>query len=560
MFEEEIKRLNPKPKFNLTWYRNEDRYSDGAVENDIIHIIAENNPEDYSDAIYGNFSWPVYYYLINLRKNILNWYPFQENADILEIGCGLGAVTDMLCDRGRSVTAVELSKRRATAALLRCRERENLEIIVGNLNDIKFEKKFDYITLIGVLEYQGHYTESEHPYTDFLSNIRRLLKPNGKLLIAIENKYGLKYWCGASEDHTGVPFDGLNQYRIGNKNACTFSKAELTEVIEKSGFGHHYFYYPLPDYKLPMVIYSEDYLPTEGKTEKFSPYYIPNTDGLVIDETGLYDNLIKNNVFEFFANSFLVECGNEKEKKTYPVFAALSSERKREYRIGTVIDSEKKVSKFVTEASAEAGHIKQIGKNLEHLKKHGLDIVPYSIENGVMKMDYQASETLETIVLRAYKNKNMDEIGRIYDRLWNEIEKSSDIVGEEYNILRDAGKEQDYGKILAYGNLDMILKNCFVSGENWEWFDQEWGISGVPAAFIFFRAVTEAYVWNRWLGEVLPIREVFVKYGIVGWVNDFMELNECFMEEVIDRKGYACSSRIRSVPDGVYVNNISKLV
>ena len=39
----------------------------------------------------------------------------------------------------------------------------------------------------------------------FLIKIKQLLKPDGKLLIAIENQYGLKYWCGALEDHTGLP-------------------------------------------------------------------------------------------------------------------------------------------------------------------------------------------------------------------------------------------------------------------------------------------------------------------------------------------------------------------
>ena len=81
------------------------------------------------------------------------------------------------------------------------------------MNDIVFDKKFDYITLIGVLEYQDSYTETPNPYRDFLINIKRLLKPDGKLLIAIENQYGLKYWCGTPEDHVGIPFESINQYR-----------------------------------------------------------------------------------------------------------------------------------------------------------------------------------------------------------------------------------------------------------------------------------------------------------------------------------------------------------
>ena len=195
MYEELIAKMNPCPKFNLQWYKNEDLYSDGEVEDFIIKIIAENRPEDYSNAVYEQFNWPIYYHLSPLRKNILNWYKFKPDSSVLEIGCGMGAITSVLCDECKDVTAVELSRKRATATLLRCREKENLEIIVGNLNDIEFDKKFDYITLIGVLEYQGTYTESTNPYMDFLVKIKQLLKPDGKLLVAIEIHFGLKYWC-----------------------------------------------------------------------------------------------------------------------------------------------------------------------------------------------------------------------------------------------------------------------------------------------------------------------------------------------------------------------------
>ena len=56
----------------------------------------------------------------------------------------------------------------------------NLEIVVGNLNDVSFDKKFDYITLIGVFEYASVYTYSDNPYIDFLNNIKKFLKENRK--------------------------------------------------------------------------------------------------------------------------------------------------------------------------------------------------------------------------------------------------------------------------------------------------------------------------------------------------------------------------------------------
>lgn len=92
MYEELIAKMNPRPKFNLQWYKNEDLYSDGEVEDFIIKIIAENRPEDYSNAVYEQFNWPIYYHLSPLRKNILNWYKFKPDSSVLEIGCGMGAI------------------------------------------------------------------------------------------------------------------------------------------------------------------------------------------------------------------------------------------------------------------------------------------------------------------------------------------------------------------------------------------------------------------------------------------------------------------------------------
>lgn len=297
----------PKPVFNTSFYSGSDLYSDGDIEDKIISLIASNPDTDYEETISRNYSWPVFYHLTRIRQNLLNWYPFNSDSDILEIGCGMGAITELLCQKASSVTAVELSKKRATATYLRCRSYDKLEIIVGNLNDIHFNKKYDYITLIGVLEYQNNFTNSDNPFVAFLNTIRKLLKPDGKLLIAIENKYGIKYWCGAPEDHSGIPFDGINNYNFSNI-ARTFSKAELDSIIKKSGFKNLYFYYPLPDYKMPQTIYSEKYLPKTGSIDNWIPYYSINNNSMISDEKHLYNDIVDNNVFEFFANSFLVEC------------------------------------------------------------------------------------------------------------------------------------------------------------------------------------------------------------------------------------------------------------
>ena len=76
---------------------------------------------------------------------------------------------------------------------------------------LSIDEKFDYVLLIGVLEYAQVINKSKDSFVELLEKAKSFLRnDDSKLIIAIENKFGLKYWCGASEDHTGVPFDSIN--------------------------------------------------------------------------------------------------------------------------------------------------------------------------------------------------------------------------------------------------------------------------------------------------------------------------------------------------------------
>ena len=166
-----------------------DRYSDGDIENVLLEIVKNKNEDEVLKNIKN---WVLFYHLSPRRENILNWYPFKQDAEVLEIGMGCGAVTGALCTKCKKVLGVELSSRRAEISAWRHCHEKNLHIHVGNINDLDTSKKYDYITLIGVLEYAGTFTHSENPYVDFLGKCRSLLKEDGIMLLAIENRYGLK--------------------------------------------------------------------------------------------------------------------------------------------------------------------------------------------------------------------------------------------------------------------------------------------------------------------------------------------------------------------------------
>jgi len=292
-------------KLNFEFYTGTDYYSDGDVEDELLEIV--KSADDFSQILKEDNRWPILYHLSPIRQNIINWYPFKANATCLEIGAGCGAITGALCESLGHVTAVELSKRRATINYERHKNYDNLEIIAANLNDISFSEQFDYITLNGVLEYAGSFTKTDDPYADFLKQIKGYLKPDGKLIIAIENRFGLKYFSGAKEDHTAKEFDGITGYKDTDA-VRTFGKKELEDLLRRCGFDDQNFYYPYPDYKMPMEIYSSDWLP--GSTASLSP--APNFDYEryeLFSETDAYKGIIENDQFEFFANSFLVICG-----------------------------------------------------------------------------------------------------------------------------------------------------------------------------------------------------------------------------------------------------------
>lgn len=295
-----------KVLFNLDYYEEKDVYSDGDIEEVLLDIAMNHKPEEFPQLIHDQASWPILYHLSEQRENIIEWFPMKEDAAVLEIGAGCGAVTGALTAKAKKVVANDLSKRRSLINAWRHREDDNLEIVVGNFNTVadKINEKFDYITLIGVYEYAESYTKEKDPYSVFLNKINGLLKEDGEILIAIENRLGMKYFSGCVEDHKGIPFEGIEGYP-NTSGVHTFSKAELEDIFRRNGYTDYKFYYPYPDYKLPTTIYSDEYLPGKGELlnniRNFDAYRY-----VTFDEGKAFDSMIDSKYFPIFSNSFFI--------------------------------------------------------------------------------------------------------------------------------------------------------------------------------------------------------------------------------------------------------------
>lgn len=77
-------------KLNLEFYKNDIKYNELAREEFIINnYICNYNEKEYEKIFERDNNIDTIYALSDMRRNIISWYPFQNNSTILEIGAGL---------------------------------------------------------------------------------------------------------------------------------------------------------------------------------------------------------------------------------------------------------------------------------------------------------------------------------------------------------------------------------------------------------------------------------------------------------------------------------------
>ncbi len=323
------------------------KYSDGT---DVEEYIAETI-RDASDLSTGSaelaraiVDWPTMAHFSRSRANLLRPLEAHLKGNVLEIGSGCGAITRHLGECAASVCALEGSARRAAITASRCRDLPNVRVYCDNIATFETDTAFDVVTLIGVLEYSRLFIEAEDPIQDMLAHCHRLLKPDGLLVIAIENQFGLKYFAGAPEDHGKPPYHGIMDLYTA-ESVVTFGRPELTQRLEQSGFAHADFLYPLPDYKLPRIVLHDAAFeePFDFLGMLHSANDSHGNDERVFAEELTWPALVRNGLAQDFMNSFLVVASKSTPPPIDPADRAhfYASERGRPFNKVTHIRRER---------------------------------------------------------------------------------------------------------------------------------------------------------------------------------------------------------------------------
>ncbi len=546
-----------KVTMDYSMYSGQDLYCDGAVEDELLEISKKYVEVEFPGVIEERSDWPTLYHLSSARENIVRWLPITKKDKVLEVGAGCGAVTGAFTRLAGEVVSCDLSKKRSLINANRHMDADNLTIHVGNFSDVEKElpNDFDYICLIGVFEYGASYIKSEDPYAEFLSLLMKHLKPGGRVIIAIENRLGLKYFAGCKEDHVSRYFAGIEGYR-SNDGVRTFSKPGLEKIFKKLGIEEYRFFYPYPDYKFMHTLFSDERLPFKGELSDNKRNFDQDRMEL-FSEKEAFDSLIADGRFDEFSNSFLVVIGPDVNID----YARFSNDRSREYAICTSIENVDVGKCFVKVVKKQAlfdegkEHIRNLEKYYNALTERyeggdlsvnrceviGEENAPFAC------FEYISGKTLLELMDECLKKDDIDGFYKLFDRY-------VEVVG--------------FHDDMAISDQDVVFSNILITKDKWTLIDYEWTKEArTPIRETAYRAIY-CYLLEDKNRQKINLDIILEKLGLSSEAAELIREDEAVfqkrvtgknlsMQELRDRIGKKITDPIRLTekfddPNGVY--------
>lgn len=417
-------------------------------------------------------------------KGLLKWFPFSKEEKIIYIGSASDAYYEALVELGHDVICVSLE-----------------ESVQPEWNG-KYRYFFDCLVSVAELEKAAN--------SDRVLGIWKLLLiKNGRLLLGMNNRFGIRYFCGDRDPYTDRNFDGIENYRsyfVKKEDVLTgreYNRAELEMLLDAAGWTNRKFYSVFPDLDAPSFIFAEEYIPNEElNTRCFPRYHYPDT--VFLEEEFLYSDLIKNGMFHKMANAFLIECYKDEICECSDIeHVTMSLDRGQKDALFTIIHNNGIVEK---RAAYEEGmhRLDEMLKNSEDLKAHGVEVVQANIDGKSYKMPFVESETA-LIYLQNLAHTDVNKFVREMDGFRTIILKSS-----EHVIIKQWNKDVE---CLKKGYIDLVPINCFAVDGEYLFYDQEFCIENCPIDTIVMRLIDFVY-GDIGIESILPRQFFYTRYGI----------------------------------------------
>jgi len=210
-----------------------------------------------------------------------SWLPLlalPKDAVALDIGSGYGAITHSLSHAAAKVYSIEAIPERLEFTRIRMEQEgiRNVQLVQGSALELPLRcEGFDAIVVNGVLEWVGDWRTDKDPRTvqlHFLRSLHKLLKPEGVLVIGIENRFSYDMICGGV-DHSGLPYTSLMPRSMASVRlrysrrehhrtflkprheyrTYTYSERGYWKLLAESGFASD-FYWAHPGYNEPCSL------------------------------------------------------------------------------------------------------------------------------------------------------------------------------------------------------------------------------------------------------------------------------------------------------------------
>ncbi|MBR3133515.1 MAG: hypothetical protein IKG42_05595 [Clostridia bacterium] len=492
-------------KLNLDFYN----------END--NKVEETNKENIEN-IFSDF-----------KVNIISWYPFKTNSKILEIGADSAEITAELCQKAEKIISITSSKKIGQEILNNNEDKKNLEIIVGNLEDIKLNEKFDYITIIGA-------EKLNIKLKKILEYSKKFLNENGIILLAIDNKLGVKYFSTLKEN-------GEKITNLLGKNC--YSLNDIENEIKNAGFENKKIYYPLTDYKMTNVIFTDDFFISKSNLSRNIDFNEKNTIKFY-EQNDLFEELLaEKEVCKYFINSFFFEIFSGEVTDNNIKMISYSNMRKKEYRIKTIVTN-KYVYKYPMNSDSEE-HIYRIKENIDLMRKKQINTVD-SYDNEKIISTYVSEKNFAQILMDTVKDNKEETIELLKKYKTDILEKlKSDVKGinifDKYNIEYDKDRVKKL-EFTQYGLWDLIFQNCFYIKKKFYFYDQEWRLENIPIVFIFYRAIK----YLNKIKKYISTKELYAIFDINDEDIELLDkLDDKIQEEIRDEIAWEYNKNGKSV-------------